>query len=182
MATPCFCYVLLVLDAMLHRYLVYRFGAQQNIAFLLFALVYAALALAVLGLLGSFFSAVCAVLWVTLGLTAVGLIRLTITFNIVQHDKTLDRGIRAVDAIIIVLTVCFSLASRRDPPAKCCYSPASAAFWSSPQARASTGAQHEVGSGFAAARTAAGENFVQQRVRAFEHRGPYCARPPVVER
>ena len=105
MATPCFCYVLLVLDAMLHRYLVYRFGAQQNVAFLLFALVYAALALAVLGLLGSFFSAVCAVLWVTLGLTAVGLIRLTITFNIVQHDKTLDRGIRAVDAIIIVLTV-----------------------------------------------------------------------------
>ena len=82
MATPCFCYVLLVLDAMLHRYLVYRFGAQQNIAFLLFALVYAALALAVLGLLGSFFSSVCAVLWVTLGLTAVGLIRLTITFNI----------------------------------------------------------------------------------------------------
>jgi hypothetical protein len=105
MATPCFCYVLLVLDAMLHRYLVYRFGAQQNVAFLLFALVYAALALAVLGLLGSFFSAVCAVLSVTLGLTAVGLIRLTITFNIVQHDKTLDRGIRAVDAIIIVLTV-----------------------------------------------------------------------------
>jgi hypothetical protein len=29
---------------------------------------------------------------------------------------------------------------------------------------------------------AAGENFVQQRVRAFEHRRPYCARPPVVER
>ena len=52
-----------------------------------------------MGLLGSFFSAVCAVLWVTLGLTAVGLVRLTITFNIVQHDKTLDRGIRAVDAI-----------------------------------------------------------------------------------
>jgi hypothetical protein len=82
MATPCFCYVLLVLDAMLHRYLVYRFGAQQNIAFLLFALVYAALALAVLGLLGSFFS-LCAVLWVTLGLTAVGLIR---TDDYFQHS------------------------------------------------------------------------------------------------
>ena len=86
--------LLLALDAALHAYLVYRFGTDQNVPVLIYAFIDAALALAV-------FFAVPYAVWATLALTALGIVGLTVTFNKAQREKTLDRVIWVVDALII---------------------------------------------------------------------------------
>ena len=91
--------VLLALDAALHAFLVFRFGTSDkaNMPFLVFAFVDAALAVAV-------FLAVPYALWATLILSALGLIGLTVTFGKPQRDKSLDRAIWVMDAVIVVYT------------------------------------------------------------------------------
>jgi hypothetical protein len=89
--------VLLAVDAVLHAALIYRFGTPQNVPFLIFVFVDAALALAVI-------FAVPYALWATLVLSAFGLIGLTVTFNGPQREKSLDRVIWVVDAAIVLYT------------------------------------------------------------------------------
>lgn len=87
--------VLLALDAALHGAVIARFGIKGNEPFLIFAAIDAALALLV-------YFAVPYALLATLALSVFGIIGLTVTFNKVPRDKTLDRVIWAVDAAIIV--------------------------------------------------------------------------------
>ena len=72
--------LLLALDAVLHGFLIYRFGTNQNLPFLIFAFVDAILAIAV-------FLAWPYALWATLVLSAFGLIGLTVTFNKPVREK-----------------------------------------------------------------------------------------------
>jgi hypothetical protein len=95
---------LLAVDAALHAFLVLRFGTNQNVPFLIFAFIDAALAVAV------FFSVPYAI-WAALILTAFGLIGLTVTFNAPQREKTLDRMIWVVD-VAIVLCAAYLLFAR----------------------------------------------------------------------
>lgn len=87
--------LLLALDAVLHGFLIYRFGTNQNVPFLIFALVDAILAIAV-------FLAWPYALWATLALSAFGLAGLTATFNKPDREKSIDRVIWVVDAVIVV--------------------------------------------------------------------------------
>jgi hypothetical protein len=90
--------LLLVLSALLHGYLVVRFGAAEHTPFIVFAVIYAALALAVL-------LAVPYAIWATLVMSVIGLVGLTVTFNNVpQRDKTMDRVIWVVDAMVVLYT------------------------------------------------------------------------------
>ena len=89
---------LAVLDAILHATLIGRFGVKQNEPFLVFAVVYAALAIAL-------FLAVPYVLWATLILSVIGLVGFTLTFNKVPRDKTLERVIWGVDALTVLGSV-----------------------------------------------------------------------------
>src|SRR5258706_13129447 len=98
--------LLLAVDAVLHAYLIYRFGTgdRANMPFLVFAVVDALLALAV------FFAMPYAV-WLTLILSVIGLIGLTVTFNKPQRaDKTLDRVIQVLDALIALLALYLAFA------------------------------------------------------------------------
>jgi hypothetical protein len=90
--------LLLAVDAALHAFVIYRFGTSDsaNMPFLIFAVVDAALAIAV-------FFAVPYALWLTLLLSAFGLVGLTVTFNKPRRDKTLDRIIWVVDLAIVIL-------------------------------------------------------------------------------
>ena len=90
--------LLLVLDAVLHAVLVGRFGTKDNMPFLIFAVVDAALAIAV-------YLALPYSLWATLALSAFGLVGLTVTFNKPQRDKMFDKIIWVVDAAVIVCAV-----------------------------------------------------------------------------
>src|SRR5260221_6933017 len=89
--------LLLVVDAGLHGFLIYRFGTSQsaNMPFLIFAVVDAILAIAV-------FLAWPYALWATLVLSAVGLVGLTVTFNKPVREKSLDRVIWVADALIVL--------------------------------------------------------------------------------
>jgi hypothetical protein len=89
--------LLLALDAVLHGFLIYRFGIKQsaNMPFLIFAFVDAILAIAV-------FLAWPYALWATLVLSALGLAGLTVTFNKPVREKSLDRVIWVVDALIVL--------------------------------------------------------------------------------
>jgi hypothetical protein len=87
--------LLLALDAVLHGFLIYRFGTNQNVPFLIFAFVDAILAIAV-------FLAWPYALWATLALSAFGLAGLTVTFNKPDREKSLDRVIWVVDAVIVL--------------------------------------------------------------------------------
>ncbi len=89
--------VLLALDAVLHGFLILRFGTDQNVPFLIFAFIDAALAIAV-------FFAVPYAPWATLALSAFGLVGLTVTFNKPEREKHLDRVIWVVDAVIVLYT------------------------------------------------------------------------------
>jgi hypothetical protein len=92
--------LLLVLDAMLHGFLIYRFGIKDsaNVPFLIFAVVDAILAIAV-------FLAMPYVLWATLVLSALGLVGLTATFSKPAHEKSLDRAIWVVDLVIVLFAI-----------------------------------------------------------------------------
>lgn len=88
---------LLALDTVLHVVVIGRFGTKGNEPFLIFALVDAALTLAV-------YFAVPYALWATLVLSLVGIVGLTVTFNKVPRDKTLDRVVWVVDAAIVLVS------------------------------------------------------------------------------
>lgn len=89
--------LLLALDAVLHATVIGRFGTKDNnMPFLIFAVVDAALAIAA-------YLALPYSLWATLLLSAFGLLGLTITFNKPQRDKLLDKIIWVVDAAIVAV-------------------------------------------------------------------------------
>lgn len=88
---------LLALNALVHAVIVARYGLRgNNQPFLVFAVVYALLATAVL-------LAVRHALWATFGLSIFGFTGLNLTFNKPVRDKTLDRVIWGLDAVIILL-------------------------------------------------------------------------------
>jgi hypothetical protein len=82
--------LLLVANAVLHAMVVIRFGARQNLPYLLYVFIYGGLAVAV-------FLAVPYVLWAVLGLGLLGLLGLTLTIGKLARDKTLDRVIWLLD-------------------------------------------------------------------------------------
>ena len=90
--------LLLLLDAALHAFLIFRFGTTDNVPFLVFAIIDLALAIVV-------FLAVPYAVWAVLILSVIGIVGLSVTFNKPQRDKTLDRIIWVVDLAIIVLAV-----------------------------------------------------------------------------
>jgi len=89
--------LLLLVNAVLHTMVVIRFGARDNIPYVLFALIYAALAIAV-------YLAVPYILWAVLGLSLLGLLGLTLTIGKLRRDKALDRVIWLLDIGIIAYT------------------------------------------------------------------------------
>ncbi len=96
-ATTTILILLAVLNAILHAALVYRFGVKGNEPFAAFTVVYVLLALAL-------YFAVPYALWATLVLAVVGIVGLTVTFNKVARDKTLDYVIWVADAAVVVYT------------------------------------------------------------------------------
>lgn len=90
---------LLTINAILHGIVVARFGVgNNNPPFLIFAIVYAALAIAV-------YLSVPYALWAVLLLGGIGILGLSITFNKPVRDKTLDRIIWLLDTTIVLFTV-----------------------------------------------------------------------------
>jgi len=89
---------LLIINAIVHGIVVARFGVgNNNQPFLVFAIVYAALAIAV-------YLSVPYALWAVLLLGVIGLLGLSITFNKPVRDKTLDKIIWLLDATIVLYT------------------------------------------------------------------------------
>ena len=89
---------LLIANAIMHGIVVARFGVgNNNQPFLMFAIVYAALAIAV-------YLSVPYALWAVLLLAAIGILGLSITFNKPVRGKTLDKIIWLLDATIVLYT------------------------------------------------------------------------------
>jgi hypothetical protein len=89
---------LLVTNAIVHGIVVARFGVRNNNQpFLMFAIVYAALAIAV-------YLSVPYALWAVLLLAVIGILGLSITFNKPVRDKTLDKIIWLLDASVVLYT------------------------------------------------------------------------------
>jgi len=89
---------LLTTNAIVHGIVVARFGVRNNNQpFLIFAIVYAALAIAV-------YLSVPYALWTVLILAVIGILGLSITFNKPVRDKTLDKIIWLLDASVILYT------------------------------------------------------------------------------
>lgn len=89
---------LLTTNAIVHGIVVARFGVRNNNQpFLIFAIVYAALAIAV-------YLSVPYALWIVLLLAVIGILGLSITFNKPVRDKTLDKIIWLLDATVILYT------------------------------------------------------------------------------
>ena len=89
---------LLVTNAIVHGIVVARFGVRNNNQpFLMFAIVYAALAIAV-------YLSVPYALWAVLLLAVIGILGLSITFNKPVRDKTLDKIIWLLDAAVVLYT------------------------------------------------------------------------------
>jgi hypothetical protein len=88
---------LLVLDAVLHAMVVFKYGVNDkaNVPFLVFMFVNAILAVIV------FLQLPYAIL-LTLLLSTLGLIGLTVTFNKPQREKTIDKAIWVVDLVIVL--------------------------------------------------------------------------------
>ena len=103
--------LLLLVDAALHAAVIYRFGLtdRNNVPFLIFAIVDLALAVAV-------FSAWPYALWATLILSAIGIVGLTATFNKPQHEKTIDKIIWVVDALVVLGAIYLLFAPGGAPP------------------------------------------------------------------
>ena len=86
----------LIANAIVHGIVVARFGVgNNNQPFLIFATVYAALAMAV-------YLSVPYSLWAVLLLGVIGILGLSITFNKPVRDKTLDRIIWLLDATVVL--------------------------------------------------------------------------------
>jgi hypothetical protein len=92
--------LLLLVDSLLHASVIYRFGIadRSNVPFLVFAVIDLLLAAAV-------FLAWPYAVWATLILSVAGIVGLTVTFNKPQREKTLDRVIWAVDALIVITAI-----------------------------------------------------------------------------
>ena len=89
---------LLTMNTVVHGIVVARFGVRNNNQpFLIFAIVYAALAIAV-------YLSVPSALWMVLLLAVIGILGLSITFNKPVRDKTLDKIIWLLDATVILYT------------------------------------------------------------------------------
>ncbi|HEX5840414.1 MAG TPA: hypothetical protein VFY26_21425 [Anaerolineales bacterium] len=89
---------LLTTNVIVHGIVVARFGVRNNNQpFLIFAIVYAALAIAV-------YLSVPYALWTVLLLAVIGILGLSITFNKPVRDKTLDKIIWLLDATVILYT------------------------------------------------------------------------------
>ena len=89
---------LLTTNTVVHGIVVARFGARDNNQpFLIFAIVYAALAIAV-------YLSVPYALWMVLLLAVIGSLGLSITFNKPVRDKTLDKIIWLLDATVVLYT------------------------------------------------------------------------------
>jgi hypothetical protein len=89
---------LLVTNAIVHGIVVARFGVRNNNQpFLMFAIVYAALAIAV-------YLSVPYALWAVLLLVVIGILGLSFTFNKPVRDKTLDKIIWLLDAAVVLYT------------------------------------------------------------------------------
>ncbi|HKY52788.1 MAG TPA: hypothetical protein VJM08_00720 [Anaerolineales bacterium] len=89
---------LLTTNTVVHGIVVARFGVRNNNQpFLIFAIVYAALAIAV-------YLSVPSALWMVLLLAVIGILGLSITFNKPVRDKTLDKIIWLLDATVILYT------------------------------------------------------------------------------
>ncbi|HEX5941211.1 MAG TPA: hypothetical protein VFY66_02985 [Anaerolineales bacterium] len=89
---------LITSNAIVHGIVVARFGVRNNNQpFLIFAIVYAALAIAV-------YLSVPYTLWIILLLAVIGILGLSITFNKPVRDKTLDKIIWLLDATVILYT------------------------------------------------------------------------------
>jgi hypothetical protein len=86
---------MLAINAILHGGIVARFGVKANEPPLIFGVVYVALGMAVL-------LTVPYALWATLILSLVGIVGLTVAFNRIPHDKTIERVIWVLDAAIIL--------------------------------------------------------------------------------
>ncbi len=87
---------LLATNSIVHGIVVARFGVRNNNQpFLVFAFVYAALAIAV-------YLSVPYALWAVLLLAVIGIVGLSITFNKPVRDKTLDKVIWLLDAATIL--------------------------------------------------------------------------------
>jgi hypothetical protein len=88
----------LIANAIVHAIVVARFGVRNNNQpFLIFAIVYAALAIAV-------YLSVPYALWAVLLLGGIGILGLSITFNKPVRDKTLDKIIWLLDATVVLYT------------------------------------------------------------------------------
>jgi hypothetical protein len=88
--------IFLITNAIVHGIVVARFGIRNNNQpFLIFAIVYAALAIAV-------YLSVPYALWAVLLLAVIGILGLSITFNKPVRDKTLDKIIWLLDATVIL--------------------------------------------------------------------------------
>jgi len=86
----------LITNAIVHGIVVARFGVRNNNQpFLIFAIVYAALAITV-------YLSVPYALWAVLLLGVIGIFGLSVTFNKPIRDKTLDKIIWLLDATIIL--------------------------------------------------------------------------------
>jgi hypothetical protein len=87
---------LLAVNSIVHGIVVFRFGIRNNNQpFLVFAFVYAALAIAV-------FLSMSYALWAVLLLALIGFVGLSITFNKPVRDKTLDKIIWILDAATVL--------------------------------------------------------------------------------
>lgn len=87
---------LLAVNAIAHGIVVARYGVHNNnLPFFVFMLVYAALALVV-------YLAVPYSLWAVLLLATIGIVGLTVTFNKLIRDKTLDKVIWLLDAATVL--------------------------------------------------------------------------------
>ena len=88
--------ILLVTNAIVHGIIIARFGVgNNNQPFLVFAIVYAALATAV-------YLSVPYALWAVLLLAGIGILGLSITFNKPVRGKTLDKIIWLLDATVVL--------------------------------------------------------------------------------
>jgi hypothetical protein len=88
----------LIINAIVHGIVVARFGVKNNNQpFLIFVIVYAALAVVV-------YLSVPYALWAVLLFAVIGILGFSITFNKPVRDKTLDKVIWLLDATVVLYT------------------------------------------------------------------------------
>ncbi|WP_421857889.1 hypothetical protein [Oricola sp.] len=92
--------LMLAVNAVLHFAVVGRFGlaGRANVPVFIYAFIYGALAIAV-------WMAVPYVLWAVLVFGGVGFAALTATFNSIDREKSLDRAIWLLDAVMLAWVV-----------------------------------------------------------------------------